>query len=271
MTIQAVPVSSVVDASVINPGFVIDMSYSIPVALPNGIFVYMLLDPSQVPPGETVDTVQALRNGIAVPNCVTVNTEPLLDPCVVRRQILPDGDIKITLMTSHLSTWALAFANPKLSGSVSFEGRGNSGDPRWGAPLHVTYLQPGTNLVVATATVATNNLGQFTLGPVTTGTYDVVVKHPLGLSRRANGLTFTAESTTQRAFGQLKTGDIDNNDLIDIVDFSNLRAVFGSATGCASATPIPNPCADLDANGLVDIVDFSLLRSNFGATGPLPG
>src|SRR4029077_8188641 len=69
-------------------------------------------------------------------------------------------------------------------------------------------------------------------------------------------------------FGVLPAGDADNNDLVDIVDFSLLRAVFGAATTCGTAASAPIPCADFDANGLVDIVDFSMWRSNFGIAGP---
>jgi hypothetical protein len=82
-------------------------------------------------------------------------------------------------------------------------------------------------------------------------------------------VAFLAGATVPVAFGLLPTGDTDNNNQVDIVDFSLLRAVFSTVVSCATANPPRPNCADYDASGLVDIVDFSLLRSNFGRQGPL--
>jgi hypothetical protein len=94
--------------------------------------------------------------------------------------------------------------------------------------------------------------------------YHIQVKHGLALSGKLANLTRPIESANLYDFGSLQTGDPDGSNQIDIVDFSLLRAAFGSPTGCGVAVPNPAPCADYDGTGQVDIVGFSFFRSNFG-------
>jgi len=151
---------------------------------------------------------------------------------------------------------------------VSFQGRGIAPDPRWQVPLKVTFSQSNPPLVL-TAVVLSSNTGSFTVDNIPAGTYDVRVKHAQSLSSQITGVTLTAGASPTHNFGQLATGDADNSDQVDILDFSLLRAAFGQGNQtCGTSNPSQVPCADLDATGLVDIVDFSLLRSNFGRTGP---
>ena len=94
------------------------------------------------------------------------------------------------------------------------------------------------NLVPAAYTVQVK--GRNTLGNIK----DAIVLEP--------GPNFTH-------MGLLRAGDANGDDRIDILDFSLLRAGYGTA----------DPRADFDNSGLVDILDFSLLRVNFGLQGPI--
>src|SRR5439155_8571693 len=85
-----------------------------------------------------------------------------------------------------------------LNGSVSLQGRGNPGDPRWVIPLSVKLFQPGSNTLLVSANPTTNNNGQFTITRILPGTYDVEVKHAQSLSQRANGLVLAAGPATSR-------------------------------------------------------------------------
>ena len=59
---------------------------------------------------------------------------------------------------------------------------------------------------------------------------------------------------------------MNNDNLVDITDFSLLRATFGK--GCGD--PGYDGRADFTGDCLVDITDFSLLRGNFGQVGAPP-
>src|SRR6266545_3994415 len=126
-------------------------------------------------------------------------------------------------------------------------------------------FQPGTNTLVMSANPTTSTNGGFTVRDIPAGTYDVEVKHSQSLSRRANRLTFSAGATTSQTLGMLLTGDVNDDNAVNIVDFSLLSASFGKTQG----QPGFNARGDLDATNAVDILDFSLLSSNFGRTGPV--
>jgi hypothetical protein len=158
-----------------------------------------------------------------------------------------------------------------LNGQVQFQGRGNPPSASWQVPLSVRFFSGTTPTPVLAVTAVPDASGNFTVNNVPPGTYHVRVKPAQSLSRQANGVNFPAGIPVGHNFGQLPTGDTDNNDLIDIVDFSLLRSVFGSSITCGVSNPSMVPCADYNGDGQVDIVDFSLLRSNFGTTGPQPG
>ena len=91
-------------------------------------------------------------------------------------------------------------------------------------------------------------------------TYNIKVKPSGYLSKTIANVVATA--VTNLTYADFKNGDIDNNNQINIYDFSSLRASWGD-----SSNPNYNPLADLDNNNFVNIFDFSILRSNFGQNG----
>jgi len=150
----------------------------------------------------------------------------------------------------------------RLNGSVRFQGR-LPGTFAHQAPISLTLYQGGQ--VIGTRTATTDSGGNFVVSTLPPGTYDVVIKHPQSLSKRIPGMELQIGTPVNQDFGTLRAGDIDGNDVVDVLDFSRLRANFGSSTACGLFSM--SGCADLDASGTVDIVDFSLLRANFGAGG----
>jgi hypothetical protein len=59
-------------------------------------------------------------------------------------------------------------------------------------------------------------------------------------------------------------GDVTGDDVVDVFDFSELAAAFGSGPGDANW----NPAADFDGNGEIDVFDFSTLAAAFGLPCP---
>lgn len=138
-----------------------------------------------------------------------------------------------------------------ILGFVGLQGRPPVPDPSWVVDLTVT--------VGATPyDVTTDQFGQFTINGVPTGIYTITVKNRHTLSNRKLNVNLVAGPNVV-GMGVLREGDANDDDIVDITDFSILRTVFGSA----------DSRADFNQDGIVDILDFSLLRTNFAQTGPL--
>ena len=145
--------------------------------------------------------------------------------------------------------------NPVLVGQVTEEGRPDPPDARWEITLTVKFSQTGS--VVLTETVQTDASGYFTITELLPGTYNVWVKHSHTLAQCEDGVEIEAGALTTVDFGTLFEGDANDDNLIDIVDFSIWKSLFGGS----------DPTADFNNDGLVDIVDFSMWKVNFGKTG----
>jgi hypothetical protein len=185
----------------------------------------------------------------------------IYDPTAATRTVTPTATVTLTPTTTSGSF-------SRLEGRVTFQGRGTPPQSSWVQQLQVRFYLPGGTTPVSTRTVTTDSSGHFTLDNVPTGSADVWVKHAQALARRVNQVSFPPGLSATVDFGLLPTGDSDNNNLVDIVDFSVLRSLFGlGSQTCGTAVPNPLPCADFDGSGQVDIVDFSLLRANFGQAG----
>jgi peptide/nickel transport system substrate-binding protein len=61
--------------------------------------------------GVTTDTVEVLRNGVAISACTANDGTATPDPCISARTTDVDGDAHITVLSSHASTWSFARAD----------------------------------------------------------------------------------------------------------------------------------------------------------------
>jgi hypothetical protein len=67
-------------------------------------------DASIIPPGTPLSSMTIFRNGVAVPDCTGPAGQAVPDPCVQSRTLLPGGDVRIVVNTSHASHWNFGFA-----------------------------------------------------------------------------------------------------------------------------------------------------------------
>jgi hypothetical protein len=156
-------------------------------------------------------------------------------------------------------------AGGSLSGHVDLQGRPASPDTTWVTPLTVVFFEQGTDTEVWNVTTATDNVGNFTVADVETGTYDVGVKCPRSLSELVTGVAFSTDTVTPVDFGTLREGDANNNDAITGADYSYLYTYFG-----ATSSPGVDFC-DFNRDGVVGGIDYSLLWGNFGQAGDMYG
>ncbi len=63
------------------------------------------LDSSALPSGFVIGQLTVLRDGAPASNCTGAAGEAVPDPCVAAREQLPDGDVVLTVLSSHASTW----------------------------------------------------------------------------------------------------------------------------------------------------------------------
>jgi hypothetical protein len=136
-----------------------------------------------------------------------------------------------------------------LEGTVQLQGRPDPPTSQWSVPLTVTI--GGTDV-----SVTTDQSGAFQVNDLQPGTYDISVKNQHTLRSAKSGVTLV-EGTNQLAFGELQEGDANDDNCVNITDFSMLAAWFGQY----------DPRVDFNEDGLINISDFSLLAFNFQECG----
>ena len=65
------------------------------------------LDASRVPPGQDETTLLVFKNAALVADCVGATGVADPDPCLSLRERLPDGDVRLTVLSSTASPWNL--------------------------------------------------------------------------------------------------------------------------------------------------------------------
>jgi len=157
--------------------------------------------------------------------------------------------------------------NATLVGNVTFEGRGTN-NTKWIEDFAVHFFQPG-NLSNETAwspiNATTNTTGFFTITGLTPGTYDVGIKNATCLSEVVTNVTLTPGGTTLVDFGTTREGDVDDNDLINMLDKGPLATAWGTWPG----QPGWNPSCDFNRDGIINMLDKGPIGANWGQWGDL--
>jgi hypothetical protein len=104
-------------------------------------------------------------------------------------------------------------------------------------------------------TPTANASGEMTVSGIDPGTYKVLVKR-VGFLQRVQELTL-ATGAESADFGEMRAGNLNADNVVNILDFSLLASVFGQA----------GQSSDFNGDGVTNILDFSLLASNFGQSG----
>jgi hypothetical protein len=148
---------------------------------------------------------------------------------------------------------------------VTWQGRPAQPNALNQLPLTLT-LRLGANTTTY-PNLTTDASGFFTVSVsiLPTGVYTWWVKGPAYLAT-SGPVMLSGAPSTQVEMGQQRAGDVNNDNLVDITDFSLLRATFGKICGDGSY----DGRADFTGDCLVDITDFTLLRGNFGQAGAPP-
>lgn len=149
-----------------------------------------------------------------------------------------------------------------LQGNVTLQGRTNNT-----ATLTIKLYTPNMNTQIGSDFMATADAnGDFTLPGLPAGTFDIYIKKDNYLQKILEDVTLPSGGNASEAFGQLLTGDANNDNFVTLADFSVLLNTFNILNG----NPGFDARADFNGDGSVSLADFSLLLNNFNSAGAAP-
>lgn len=126
------------------------------------------------------------------------------------------------------------------------------------------YLRPAAGGSLTTIpNVALGNDGSYQISTALCGRYNVLAKGSHWLRKQRVGSVDLLGSPISGVSFTLVNGDVNNDNEVNIGDYSLLSLAFGSSPGDGNW----NPMADLNGDDTVDIGDFAILSYNFGAIG----
>jgi len=128
--------------------------------------------------------------------------------------------------------------------------------------ITVRFFANGTQNETMKDYATTDGSGNFAIGGITVGTYDVAVKGSTSLSNLVTNVTLTVGNTTVVDFGALLEGDASGDDYIDGSDYGPFSDAWLSYPGC---TPPPawDPNVDFSRDDYIDGSDYGPLSDNW--------
>jgi hypothetical protein len=100
-------------------------------------------------------------------------------------------------------------------------------------------------------TIDSTGKASFTLTNLAVGNYDFRIKVPEYLSKKISNIALT--NSVQLNFSSLLAGDLNNDNIVNSLDFAILSGKWLTA----------DPTADINKDGIVNSLDFSLLSANW--------
>lgn len=200
---------------------------------------------------------------------------------------IPDdtGSITAYAPTDNLSPTGVTVS--PTQGSVVFSlticphGLGNCGDnvnPNGGGNIAIKHVQRSVNLALldnnakqvssATGTVSYNQStqnfqGTVTLSNLSPGQYLAQVKMDEFLSKQVPGIITISSSSQTITLPEISvvSGDVNNDNQLDISDYNDIISCFGSkqtSSSCSYPITVKSPGADINDDGVVDGVDYNI-------------
>lgn len=145
-------------------------------------------------------------------------------------------------------------ADVPVTMSLTLQGRTN----HTSSATDLKVLTPGTSTIVFEKNnISTDASGNatFTITGVPAGNYDFRVKVNNFLTKTI--LNSPLNNPLTLSFGMLKGGDLNNDNIVNSLDFSLLTSHWGQS----------DPAADINADGIVNTIDFAILNTNWFVTG----
>jgi hypothetical protein len=150
-------------------------------------------------------------------------------------------------------------------GHVTWQGRPAQPNALQQLPITLTLKSASTEINYPTQNTDASGFFTVSVGSLAPGIYNWRVKGPKFLAN-SGSVSLSGSGTTQQEMGTIRTGDANNDNRVNVTDFSILKATFGKGSG----DPGYDDRADLNGDTRVNVTDFTLLRNNFGLAGAPP-
>jgi len=154
---------------------------------------------------------------------------------------------------------------PVLIGHVTFEGRPAQPNPLDQLPITLTLKSESGEFNYTGMTTDASGFFTVTVSAVPNGDYSWRVKSPQFLAN-SGAVTLAGATHTNVDMGQLRAGDINNDNVVNVTDLALLKLTYNRTVG----EPNYDPRADFNGDQVVNIQDFNLMRLNFGHQGAVP-
>lgn len=219
----------------------------------------------------------------------TTLIQVLNDTSAARRTVLTNRSDGALIRPFVLPPSKLIFRRHRIRGTIALQGRSATDRAipinlyltktnALGTALDTPYVSPNDADLTKTGVQLTlSNTGGFVLSQVKVGRYGLFAKgfHYLRGRVATDSVVVTNAGSSAVTFKwiavdssliatELRAGDGNNDNRIDLADFGLLAAHFGDSgfeTGSAAWS------ADFNGDGVINLADFALLQSNFGEIG----
>lgn len=149
-----------------------------------------------------------------------------------------------------------------ITGQIALQGRPAAPNAALQVPVTVEIYVSGRSAPLMSYTTTTDVNGQFTVSNIPIGNFNVGVKNIHTLRRVKLNQNLIAGGNNID-FGTLMEGDANNDNTVDLLDFSVLLATYNKIVG----DPGYDARADYNGDDAVDLLDFSLLLPNYNTDG----
>jgi len=156
-----------------------------------------------------------------------------------------------------------------INGHVDLQSRPAPPNAQWAIPIEVRFFQGASQVRSANVTLDQN--GNFSVGGLANGTYDIGVKSPLTASRLNSSIAVTGITVVD--FGTLLSGDVNDGrvgedpDYISLGDYTRTVTAYDSVPASGNW----NIACDFNVDSYVGLDDYTLAVTNYDTVGEMYG
>ncbi len=191
-----------------------------------------------------------------------LKTVYILNPCVPTATATLTTTPTFNISPTSTNT---ATITPIVVGHVIWQSRPAQPDALQQLPVSLTLKSGVTEVNYPPQNTDASGFFTVSVGGLAVGTYNWRVKGSKFLAN-SGSVVLAGDPSTNVEMGLMWVGDANNNNIVNVSDFSIMKATFGKSVG----DPGYDDRADFTGDQTVNVADFNLLKVNFGQGGAPP-